>query len=158
MKQSQAVINAVYSVCGKQTKKYVLSTEDRKKVIDIVTHSILEKETVFSDKAKAKYSTPKLVREYTAGMVSNHLRKATELNGGVKYVPANPGLRAGSSDPEIKNLKLLIKSGRLTAEKIAVAEEIIATKIAKLKASKAQVEIDFTAIPADLLESLGIND
>lgn len=158
MKQSETVIKVVHSVCGVKTEKYILSTEDRKKVVDLVTESILASETDFSDKAKAKYNTPKLVREYTVGMVSNHLRKAPELNGGVKYVPTNPGSRTGSQDPEVKNIKLLIKSGKLSPEQTILAQQAVDVKVAELRANKAQVEIDYDVIPSDLLKSLGITN
>ncbi len=156
MKQSEAVFSAVMNVMGEQDGAYVPTKEERAQIINIVTEGILQNDVDFSDQARAKYNTDKLVRGYTSGMVSNWLRKDTKLNGGTKYVPANPGSRAGSSDPEVKNLKLLIKSGKLDEGQTEIAQARIDEKVQAIKAEKANVEIDFTAIPSDLLASLGL--
>ena len=158
MKQSEAVYQATLNVMGEQDGAYVPTKEERAQIVSIVAEGISGGDVDFSDAAKLKYNTPAKVKTYTSGMVSNWLRKDTKLNGGTKYIPANPGSRAGMSDPEVKNLKLLIKSGKLDAKQTSIAQARVDEKVQAIKAEKANVEIDFTAIPSDLLASLGLED
>ena len=164
MKQSEAVHKATHSVLeeagtpfedGGQITEYI-NKELRSQVIDIVTAGIEAGDVDFSDAAKLKHNTSAKVRSYTSGMVSNWHRKDKRFNGNTTYVAANPGSRTGMSDPEIKNLKLLLKSGKLDAKQTVIAQARVDEKTAEIKASKATVEVDFTQIPADLLASLGI--
>src|ERR1017187_7779629 len=50
------------------------------------------------------------LKAYVSGLQSNWLRKDKRLNGGVKYTAKNPGSRAGSTDPAIKAMRLLLDS------------------------------------------------
>ena len=118
----------------------------------IVTKGIINGEVDFG--ASEKYNTPELVRQYARGMVQNHFRKDTRLNGGTKYQIQNPGSRTGTSDPEIKALKQLIKSGTLNPAQLSIVQERLDAKLAEIQSNK--VEIDLSAIPADLLEKLGL--
>ncbi len=164
MKQSTAVHQATHSVLDEHGLSFedggqitdVITKELRSQVIDVVTAGIEAGEVDFSDEATAKYNTTKLVRGYVSGMVSNWYRKDKRFNGNTVYQPANPGSRTGMSDPEIKNLKLLLKSGKLDDKQSLIAQARIDEKTTEIRASKAQVAVDFTAIPADLLASLGI--
>jgi len=165
MKQSEAVYKAVTSVFEEADIHFekgmkaapLLTKEHRSQIQNILVEGLSNGSVDFSEKAKVKYDTPKKISGYVPGLINNWLRKNPDLNGGVKYEAANPGIRTGSSDPEIKNMKLLIKSNKLTAEQIPKVEAEIAKRQAVLKAEKAKnVEIDYTAIPEDLLESLGI--
>ena len=155
MKQREAVYQAVMSVCDFEGKCEP-TKEERAQIINIVTQGIMSGDVDFSEAAHAKYSTEPEVKKYTSGLVSNWLRKDKRLNGGVQYVPANPGSRTGSQDPEIKNLKLLIKSGRLNEEQTEKVQARIDEKVAELRASKVEQAIDLDAIPAELREQLGL--
>jgi len=166
MKQSDAVYKATHAVLKEAGVKFedrtnilsVMTTEFRKQVIMLVSALLHSGEAAFSDKARKKYHTEEIIRkDYTPGMVSNWYRKDERFNGGVKHKIANPGIRAGSGDPEIKNLKLLIASGKLPADKVVIAQARIDERKAELS-TKNKVEVDFTAIPADLLKSLGISE
>lgn len=156
MKQREAVFKAVIAVMGEQDGAYNPTTEQRADIISHVAEGLSNGSVDFSESAQAKYNTPEKVRSYTSGLVSNWLRKDPELNGGVKYTPKNPGSRTGSQDPEIKNLKLLIKSGTLSDEQAKIAQDRIDQRVAQIKAEKNKVEIDMDAIPADLREELGL--
>lgn len=157
MKQREAVYQATLNVMGEQDGKYEPTKDERASIIDIVTQGIMSGDVDFSESAHTKYPTEEKVRGYVSGMVSNWLRKDENLNGGVKYQPKNPGSRAGSGDPEVKNLKLLIKSGRLDDKQTAIAQARIDERVAQIRAEKSKVEIDFDAIPSDLLETLGLD-
>jgi hypothetical protein len=157
MKQRQAVFQAVINVMGKQDGAYTPTTDQRASIINIVAEGIHRGEVDFSDSAKAKYDTFEKVKSYTSGMVSNWLRKDPELNGGSKYTPKNPGSRTGQTDPEVKQLRLLMKSGQLSHEQAEIVKARLEERLAEIQASKAKdVEIDFSVLPAELREQLGI--
>lgn len=127
-----------------------LSKEQRKEVIGLVTSSIMNGETEFSDEARTKYDTTDKVKTYTNGLVSNWLRKDVRLNGGDKYVAKNPGSRAGSGDEVLKNLKAL-KSTLTDVEHVAAVDDEIAKRTAELATAKAKtVAIDESKIPESL--------
>lgn len=157
MKQREAVFNAVTNVMGTQDEAYQPTKEQRAQIIDIVAEGLHNGSVDFSDEAKAKYDTFDKVRGYTSGMVSNWLRKDTRLNGGETYKPKNPGSRTGSQDEEVKNLKLLLKSGQLDSEGEKIVQARLDERIKEIKAAKAQVDINFEALDPALLQSLGID-
>lgn len=158
MKQREAVFQAVVSVMGEQEGAYDPTKEEREQIVEIVTQGIMTNEVDFSDGAWEKYNTEAKVRGYVRGMVSNWLRKDPNLNGGEKYVPANPGSRTGFSDPEIKNLKLLKKT-ITDSKKLAMIDSRIEARQAEIQAEKAKdIEVDFTTLPDDLLAELGLGD
>jgi len=146
----------VFAVCESMdcgNGKFSPSKEQLKEIYEMVTASIVSGETAFSDEAKAKYSTPELIRtKYVPGMVSNWLRKDLRLNGGEKYETKNPGSRAGSGDEQLKNLKAL-KS--LHPEHSAAIDEQIAVRLAEI-APKKTVTVDLDKIPEALRAQLGL--
>lgn len=155
--QKAAVFAAIGSVMGQFEGKCEPSGEERTKIINIVTEGIMQKKVSFSDEAWTKYPTEPKVRGYVNGMLNNWLRKDVRLNGGTKYVPANPGSRTGQGDPEIKNLKLLAKT-QTDPAKVQLIEERIEARKAELQAEKAKdVEVDFSALDPEFLEDLGID-
>jgi hypothetical protein len=93
---------------------------------------------------KKEKSDPEL-KEYVSGLVSNWLKKDTTLSGGVAYVVKNPGSRTGSTDPQIKALRALMKMKPEQSEEIqgyidARLELINASKPSKTKTVKVDVE------------------
>ncbi len=167
MKQSEAVYQATHQVLkekniafedGMNVKQF-MTTDFRKAIIAIVTEGIVQGRVDFSDAAKAKYPTREDVSGYVNGLVSNWHRKDIRFNGGTKYTPAKPGTRTGQSDDEVKNLRLLMKSGKLNAEQTKLVQARLDARLAEISAAKAKnVEIDFSALPADLVEELGITE
>ena len=92
-------------------------------------------------------------------MVSNHLRKSKDLNGGQKYTPESTG--RGSRDPQISELNKLLKTyteGTPEFNQIVEAinarkSKLAAERTEALKAKKQQKElssIDMDALPEEL--------
>ena len=149
--QRQSVYVAVCSILGEGfVGKAELTKEQRATVIGLVTDSIMNGETEFSAKAKEKYATRDDVKGYVNGMVSNWLRKDTNLNGGEKYVTQNPGSRSGSGDEVLKNLKAL-KTTLTDDAHIQAVDAEIEKRTNELQAAKAKtVTIDIEKIPEAL--------
>lgn len=162
MSQSDSVVAATQEVLGESFKSGtpVLSyiTKDQvKQIVDLVTNSILEGETDFSAQARSKHDSPAKVRSYVVGMVNNWHRKSKELNGGTTYVPQNPGSRQGSSDPQLKELKLLRKAlaeRNASPESLEKVDEAIQTRLAEIQPAPTlkKIEINLDLIPESLRE------
>jgi hypothetical protein len=90
------------------------------------------------------------LRTYCSGVTSNWLRKDSRLNGGTKYQAKNPGSRVGSSDPQLKAMRLLLSTKSDPAERDEI-QAFIDARVAQVKASRKPVKsIDFSALPAEL--------
>jgi hypothetical protein len=153
MKQNDAVFQAVCSVLGQDgfDSAVVLTDTQRAEVISMVTKGLIDGTVDFSAEAKAKHDTPAKVKSYTTGMVSNHLRKDKRLNGGVKYEIKNPGSRAGSSDEQLKALKLLQAQYESGSEAWHEIEAAIADRTTQINAAKKKTdEINVEALPEHL--------
>lgn len=97
-----------------------------------------------------KYPTEKELKTYVLGLMSNWYRKGKELNGGVVYEAKNPGSRAGSGDPQLKNLKTLLAQTEVEADREEI-QMYIDQRIAEVTTSKAKSKvIDFSVLPAEL--------
>lgn len=86
------------------------------------------------------------IRKYVPGLVNNWLRKDTRLNGGEKYVPKNPGSRAGSGDEALKAMRALLASTQ-DPEARREIEMAIEERKAELKPKQ---EINVDALPEHL--------
>lgn len=86
------------------------------------------------------------IRKYVPGLVNNWVRKDTRLNGGVKYVPKNPGSRLGSGDEALKAMRSLLAA---TQDPDARKEIEAAIELRKAEL-KPKVEINVTALPEHL--------
>lgn len=150
MKQNDAVFQAVCQVLGQTNfdQAVILTTDQRKQVIEIVSKGICEKKVDFSTEASEKYSTFDKVKTYTSGMVSNHLRKDKRLNGNTKYEAKNPGSRTGQGDEMLKNLKAL-RSQLTDPQHIQAVDEKIAERTNELSKTKT-VTIDIDKLPEEL--------
>lgn len=119
--QKDAVVNAVKEVLGNNfllgsNAKEHLSSEQLAEVKNIVANAIINGDVAFS-KTDAD---EKSIRRYTAGLVDNHLRKAKELNGGQKYVPATTREETGEKSEAVsKRLSKTIDMSGLSPELIA---------------------------------------
>ncbi len=143
MKQAQSVLNATIEVLGDdfQPGTPVLSYITKPQIeaiVDAVTQSIMSGETDFSDEARTKYDTEAKVRTYTKGMVNNWHRKHKELNGGAAYQAKNPGSRAGSSDPVVRELRKLKAQLEAAGESTAEVQAEIDSRVQQAQASKAK--------------------
>lgn len=88
------------------------------------------------------------LKSYVSGLQSNWVRKDKRLNGGTQYVAKNPGSRQGSSDPQIKAMKLLLSTLTEESERSEVEAEI-AKRQAEITKAKAPA-IDFNSLPESL--------
>jgi hypothetical protein len=90
------------------------------------------------------------LRTYCSGLTSNWLRKDGRLNGGTKYEAKNPGSRVGSSDPQLKAMRILL-STKTDASERAEIQAFIDSRVSQIKVSKKPAKvIDMSALPAEL--------
>lgn len=152
--QKEAVFNAATSIMGSDFKAgtdcgaWFKSRPEQKKQLQA---AVLEgANSVFEVKSEQEN-----MNTYVTGLIANHLRKDTRLNGGEKYVAANPGSRAGQGDPEIKASRQLLKTLAEGSAEYDKVKSFIDTKIASNKAAKQTIEIDVEALPAELQSLVG---
>jgi hypothetical protein len=140
-----------------QGVKSILNKTHKAAVVAIITQGLMDGSVDFSDSAKAKYETKEAVAGYTSGMVDNHWRKDTRINGGAKYEAKNPGLRAGGGDEELKNLRLLKKSFADDPTQVELIDVEIERRLGEIKATKTTTQpVDFDAIPEEVRARLGL--
>lgn len=138
--------------------KEIATKLDKQEIALKVAQMMIEGEVELSDSARAKYgeSVETLTSKYVVGMVTNWFNKSKELNGGVKYETKNPGSRAGSSDAQMKELRLLRKqlaAAGSRPESIARVDEAIANRVAELREQSAaadMIEINPENLPENL--------
>lgn len=87
------------------------------------------------------------LRKYIPGLVNNWVRKDKRLNGGITYVPKNPGSRTGSGDDVLRNLKALAELQKNNPEAVAEIQKAIDARMEELK-PKTEINIDL--LPASL--------
>ena len=154
MKQAQAVVSATQSVLGNDfdASRPVLTYITKAQIeliVGQVTAQIIAGEVEFG--AKEKYDTDAKVRAYTKGMVNNWHRKSLQLNP-TKYEAKNPGSRAGSSDPMVREMKKL-KAQLVAAGDDDTAAEVqlqIDSRISEVKPTKSLPTINPSALPESL--------
>lgn len=160
--QKQAVIDAVSSVLGSNFTsgntdvRSTITSEQLDEVRDIVFNGITNGLVNYSK----DLADDKAVRRYVNGMIDNHFRKATELNGGNKYVAPASSAR-GARDGQLSTLKKLLKTFEEGTEQhnqvLAAIENrtaFLATERASAKATRARAskasEIDMSVLPMEL--------
>jgi hypothetical protein len=152
--QKEAVFSAVTSVLSEagvnvnEGDNFAdhLTREHRAQVTNILVEGFnsgaIELSKSFSSEAD--------LRTYCSGLTSNWLRKDTRMNGGTKYVAKNPGSRVGSSDPQLKAMRMLLSTKTDPAERAEI-QSFIDSRVSEVKASKKPAKsIDFSALPAEL--------
>ena len=152
MNQREAVYKTVCQVMGQDEfdGPVQLSKEQRAKINEKVTGMLKRGEADLSDDARKKYDTDAKISAYTSGLISNWLRKDPNLNGGIAYVPKNPGSRAGQGDPMLRELRKLKKLHAGTVKEAEI-DTYIATRQAEVKTEKNKsIEINTDLIPAGL--------
>lgn len=107
--QKDSVVNEVKSVLGTNFNSSLPArdqlTDDQLK---IVKANIVSGIVAGSVDFKKETTDEKEIARYVSGMVSNHLRKSKDLNGGNAYAPQSTG--RGSRDPQISELNKLAKT------------------------------------------------
>lgn len=144
MTQKEAVFQAVTNVCGKRDGAYSPTKEERASVNNILVEGFQAGKINFDGELPAE----KELKAYVSGLQSNWLRKDKRLNGNVQYTAKNPGSRAGSTDPQIKAMRLLLATKTDASEKEEI-QSFIDKRLAEIKPTKS-VAIDVSALPEEL--------
>ncbi len=169
MSQRDAVFAATMAVINEHDTIEFEAGEDisefaadiRSDVSVIVCESFVNGKVEFKDTPSnaAKLKSPEKLRSYVSGLISNWYRKDKRFNGGTTYVAKNPGSRAGQGDAQLKALRAVHKNfiAQGETDRALVAEGHIKTRVDLLALERAKkTAVDLTAIPAELLEELGI--
>jgi hypothetical protein len=168
MKQREAVYAAIKNVFADagisfedgQNANELMTEELRKNVHAIVIESFKTGKVEFKEtnSNEEKMTDGSKLNSYVSGLISNWLRKDKRLNGAVAYKAKNPGSRVGATDPQIKALRQLYKQFSATDEtKAAEIKTHLDKRIAEVQIQKAKaIKIDTSALPQDLIDSLGI--
>lgn len=144
MNQKEAVFKAVTEVKGAKTfdGPVNLSRDERDKVSKLVAESFTKGEVSFADGKR----DGKELSTYVSGLISNWLRKDDRLNGHTKYVPKNPGSRAGNGDGALKAMRALLATID-DPDQRAEIQEAIEKRVSELKPKKT---IDLDNLPEHL--------
>lgn len=165
--QKTAVVNEVVAILGSNYDQTVpvksqLTAEQFSTIRANVVSGIINGSIAFNKVTNDE----KEVARYVSGMISNHFRKAKELNGGLSYAPQSTG--RGSRDAQLSELSKLLGTyteGTEEYNQIVFAidsrkEELAAEKIAASAERKRERElasINTNALPdsvKDLADSL----
>jgi hypothetical protein len=150
--QKAAVFNAVSHVVGTfpDTGGVELTKEQRAQVNMILFEGFRDG----SIELDREYTDSEL-KGYVSGLQSNWLRKDKRLNGGISYVPKNPGSRAGQGDSQLKALRALLKT-QVEPTKIDEIMTYINKRVAEIGAHKAKtVTVNVADLPAELAAKFG---
>ena len=133
MKQSDAVYQAVVNVMGTQDEGAYVPTKEQRAEVNAILFEGFRSETIdFSPEAKVKAKDDKWLKEYCSGLQSNWLRKDKRLNGNTVYLAKNPGSRTGSTDPQVKAMKILLGT-KTDPSEIAEIQQYIDKRLAEIK-------------------------
>lgn len=97
-----------------------------------------------------EYPTDVGLKSYVSGLINNWLRKDTRLNGGVKYEAKNPGSRAGSSNPQIKAMRALLKTMDASDPRRSTVEQTLNAHLEQERAAKQKVTVNLSDLPEEL--------
>ena len=155
--QKQAVVNAVAEVLGSTfvsgstVAREILTSEQLSSIRETVFSGVMSGSVAFGK----SLSDEKLVRRYINGMIDNHLRKASELNGSTKYVASSAA--RGSRDPQLATLRKLLKTFEEGSEQysqvltaIESREAALTSEKAAARSAKRSANIDISTLPAEL--------
>lgn len=134
--QKQSVVDAVSKILGAsfmaaKPAREQLSDDQLASVKTFVIDAIMSGTVEYSK----DISNHKEISKYVSGMVSNHLRKAKELNGGSSYTPQSTG--RGSRDGQISELNKLLKTFAEGTEEYNQILDAINSRKHELTADKA---------------------
>jgi hypothetical protein len=135
-----------YQLNGDTPIKDVLTPQHKEKARAIICQMFVNKQVSYRPDFQAKVDDPAELRKYVGGLINNWIRKAKEFNGGETYKPKNPGARAGTSDPQVRELKKLLAKVKGTAHEAKVQTAIEA----RLEEIRPKVKINVALLPDDL--------
>ena len=149
--QKEAVFNVVTSHYGDKFENGMTHTKEAKSAM---VDKLIEMYEAGEWEIKNEQQN---LRSYVIGLLNNHLRKDTRLNGGEKYTPANPGSRAGQGDPQVKAIRQLLKTLEPESAEYIKAKAVLDERVAAIKAERAkkEVQIDVEALPEELKALVG---
>ena len=153
--QKEAVFNAVTHILGEnfpEGSAVELSKEERSQV-NMILFEGFRAGTIELDR---EYTDSEL-KAYVSGLQSNWLRKDKRLNGGISYMPKNPGSRAGQGDAQLKALRALLKT-QVDPTKIAEIQSYIDKRVSEIGVAKAKtVTVNVADLPAELAAKFGFS-
>jgi len=148
--QKQAVIDATKRVMGSTYDSAtavtdVLTKDEVNEIKKLVFDGIATGNVIYN-KEFSEVETKK----YVSGMVSNHFRKAKELNGGSSYKPTIS--RKVKSDDTLTTLNIMLNKCVDGTDEHAKVVEAINTRKGEIAAAKNKntYDIDVTVLPDDL--------
>ena len=147
--QKEATYQAIVNVTGHTGEGVLEISKEQRAQVNMILFQGFRAGTIQLDRE----FTDADLKSYVSGLQSNWIRKDKRLNGGVQYTAKNPGSRAGSGDPMLKNLRTLLSTLTTDADKMEV-QGYIDARIAEITVAKQEV-IDFSALPADLAAKFG---
>lgn len=130
----------VFELNGSVAIKSVLNSDDKGKILDEMCAMYVRGEYIITTEPKGAE-----LRKYVSGLINNWITKAPEFNGGKKHEIKNPGSRAGASNPEVKNMRLLLDQVSDPETKALIQAEIDKKTQPKEKAT-----IDASFLPESL--------
>lgn len=138
-----------YELNGETSISEVLNADDKTKIRDILFTQFKNKSVQYKESFQAKVDDDAELKKYVSGLLNNWMRKAPEFNNDTKHEAKNPGSRAGSTDPQVKEMRKLLSVTADAEAKVAI-QSAIDTKLAEIKASKQVVEINIDLLPEHL--------
>ncbi len=166
--QKEAVFSAVKSAFKNHHISFIEGQTDvasetksnkdlRSEIVTSLYNSFVAGEIAFGSVFKSDAD----MKSYASSLLNNWIRKDVRLASGIKYVTKNPGSRAGSSDPELKELnKLLMVQTNAKADHsiISAIKLAITTKTEERKLAKTSktTKVDMSKISPDLLAKIGL--
>ena len=148
--QKEAVYSAVLNVVGEFEGAASPTKEQRSQINQILVEGF-KSGTITYD---GELPDDTKLKAYVSGLQSNWLRKDKRLNGGVAYVPKNPGSRAGSSDPQIKAMRLLLSTKTDPRERAEI-QSFIDKRQQELHKAEVKVDINADDLPEELRRFVG---
>lgn len=146
MNQKEAVFAAMCAVFGVSSfEAKVEPTKEQRAQVNAILFEGFRSGKVTYDGALPNDTD---LKSYVSGLQSNWLRKDKRLNGNTTYVAKNPGSRAGSTDPQIRAMKLLLNTKTDPTERAEI-QAFIDKRIAQVKPSKV-VTINVDDLPEEL--------
>ena len=127
----------------------VLTADDKTNIRSILFTMFRAGEVEHKESFQEKVDSDSELKKYVSGLLNNWVRKDKDFNGGEIYKPKAPGSRAGSQDPEIKEMRKLLKVTADENAKVTI-QAAIDKKLAEIKTKTNNITIDVNSIPEAL--------
>ena len=160
--QKSAVFTAISTILGdslESRRPVKLTKEERNEAVSILVEGFKDGNIALSEKSHDKYiknaANDEALIGYIPGLINNWCRKDTRLNAdGKPYETKNPGSR----NTVVSNLRKLQATFDETTNEFMQIQAKIDEKLAESKVKQSTAKpIDYSQIPTDLLESLGLS-